>query len=142
MDDHYLIQLCPFLHVMQYSLEGKPEDVNDVSLDTLPQENAFVLGKWDSWIASSEEIRPRQSYLNGTECWRGPSRSSRVTFECGDNDELVSFRENGKCTYELTFSTTAACTLTQADAVADEIAELDNQQLSFSIATDGSTLPA
>lgn len=48
-------------------------------------------------------------YSGGDECWNGPNRVVRMRMVCGAEDALIDVKENGKCTYEFTFASPAAC---------------------------------
>ncbi|PGH13652.1 hypothetical protein AJ79_03500 [Helicocarpus griseus UAMH5409] len=62
---------------------------------------------------SSGGIVPREKialeYTNGQSCWNGPSRSTKVVLECGENDEILKVTEDEKCVYSMYVTTPAAC---------------------------------
>ena len=45
----------------------------------------------------------------GQECWQIGPRQGDVTFVCGETEQILTVRENGKCKYEFTFETPLAC---------------------------------
>ena len=48
-------------------------------------------------------------FENGAKCWNGPKRSLKLTWECGQSDELVSVEEPETCTYVGIATSPAAC---------------------------------
>jgi protein kinase C substrate 80K-H len=92
----YEFELCLFESVAQY------ENGNRIA----------GLGTWGQWDGLDT-----MSYNNGEQCWNGPQRSTRVTIECGEKDEIVSVDEPNRCAYLMRFRTPAACERAQADAV-------------------------
>jgi hypothetical protein len=86
-------KLCPFENVTQHEVNGDAET---------------LLGVWQQWHVVNE-WRKEMLYSNGDECWNGPQRIVRVILECGLEDKLEDVKEDGKCTYEMTLATPAAC---------------------------------
>ena len=48
-------------------------------------------------------------YLHGDACFDASSRKVTVRALCGQTNAIVDFIENGKCQYEMTLTTPAAC---------------------------------
>ncbi|PKI83627.1 hypothetical protein MVES1_002753 [Malassezia vespertilionis] len=48
-------------------------------------------------------------YKDGQSCWNGPPRSTKVTLECGERNELVDVYEAEKCAYTMHAKTPAVC---------------------------------
>lgn len=48
-------------------------------------------------------------YDNGQVCWNGPPRSTEVTLQCGEKNELLHVFEGEKCVYEMIVATPAVC---------------------------------
>lgn len=48
-------------------------------------------------------------YANGQGCWNGPSRSTTVVLECGEENEIRKVSEDEKCVYSMLVTTPAVC---------------------------------
>lgn len=48
-------------------------------------------------------------YDRGQKCWNGPQRSTLVTLECGEKNQLLEVSEAEKCVYSMRVSTPAVC---------------------------------
>lgn len=48
-------------------------------------------------------------YARGQTCWNGPSRSTKVILECGEENEILKVAEDEKCVYSMLVSTPAVC---------------------------------
>lgn len=48
-------------------------------------------------------------YANGQACWQGPSRSTTVVLECGEENEILKINEDEKCVYSMKVTTPAVC---------------------------------
>jgi len=91
------------------------------------------LGKYKGWVARSAStdtddnqgrVHPMEMAFDegdGGEGCNGTPRSSRVTFECGEEDKLLAVEEPATCVYSARFSTPSACT---TDAVREGHAKL------------------
>ncbi|VBB26461.1 unnamed protein product [Acanthocheilonema viteae] len=93
-ENEYIYKLCLFDKAVQ---KGK-----NSAIDT-------DLGKWSGWIGSEPNKYTLQSYQNGTPCWNGPDRSTKVVVECGEETLLVEASEPSKCEYLFTLRSPAAC---------------------------------
>lgn len=64
-------------------------------------------------VSETGEIVPVQKtslvYANGQHCWNGPSRSTTVILECGENNEILKVMEEEKCVYSMIVTTPAVC---------------------------------
>ncbi|KYR00450.1 protein kinase C substrate 80 like protein [Tieghemostelium lacteum] len=67
------------------------------------QQGHTSLGKFEKWEGSVME------FANGQQCWGGPKRSLKVSFECGVDNEAYDVQEPSKCEYSMKFKTAAAC---------------------------------
>jgi protein kinase C substrate 80K-H len=92
----YTFKHCPFASVSQF------ENGHQIA----------SLGTWSNWEAGEAMV-----YTHGDKCWNGPERSTRVTLECGQKDEIVAVDEPNRCAYLMRFQTPAACTKEQADTL-------------------------
>mmetsp|Transcript_4319 Transcript_4319/g.13047 ORF Transcript_4319/g.13047 Transcript_4319/m.13047 type:complete len:439 (+) Transcript_4319:81-1397(+) len=66
----------------------------------------------------------KQVYENGSQCYEGPKRSTRVTLICGDNSEILEVAEPEKCEFQMKIMTPAACTyeeLHEMERLRDEL---------------------
>ncbi|GMS84424.1 hypothetical protein PENTCL1PPCAC_6599 [Pristionchus entomophagus] len=86
----YVYKLCPFDKCTQKEKNGYSET---------------NMGTWKGWESAHSSMK----YGDGTTCWNGPARSTLVSIECGDEDELVEASEPGRCEYHFTYRTPAAC---------------------------------
>lgn len=48
-------------------------------------------------------------YARGQTCWQGPSRSTKVILECGEEDAILKVSEDERCMYSMLVSTPAVC---------------------------------
>jgi len=95
----------------------------------------FDLGRFSRFDVNGEYDRMddrhylSMQYEHGQGCWNGPARSTRVTLECGESNELVHVLEAEKCTYTMHAKTPAVCfpLKTESD-VADE-ERVDHEEL-------------
>lgn len=100
-----------------YKLKGQCFDlrVNQYTYQACPfgsaKQDHTSLGTFSGWNKREDGSIDYSTMLftNGQYCWNGPNRSLKVTFECGDNNALLSADEPEKCTYAARFSTPAAC---------------------------------
>ncbi|KAF8363629.1 hypothetical protein PRIPAC_90552, partial [Pristionchus pacificus] len=92
----YTYKLCPFDKCTQKEKNGYSET---------------NMGTWKGWESAHSQMK----YGDGTTCWNGPARSTLVTVQCGDIDELVEASEPGRCEYHFTYRTPAACKDPSAD---------------------------
>lgn len=64
-------------------------------------------------VKETGEIVPEQKtsleYANGQGCWNGPSRSTTVILECGEENEIQKIMEDEKCVYSMIVTTPAVC---------------------------------
>lgn len=64
-------------------------------------------------VDESGEIVPVErttlEYANGQSCWNGPSRSTTVILECGEENEILKINEDEKCVYSMIVTSPAAC---------------------------------
>uniref|UniRef100_A0A0R3RX96 Glucosidase 2 subunit beta n=1 Tax=Elaeophora elaphi TaxID=1147741 RepID=A0A0R3RX96_9BILA len=93
-ENEYIYKLCLFDKAVQ---KGK-----NSATDT-------DLGKWSGWIGPEPNKYTLQSYQNGTPCWNGPDRSTKVITECGEETQLVDASEPSKCEYLFILRSPAAC---------------------------------
>jgi len=91
-------ELCPFLAATQKRVMPSGD-----------LEELTVLGMWEKWDKKHEQTN--WLYSNGDECWQGPSRKLKVFVICDTISELKEVKEDGKCNYEMVFSTPAACSI-------------------------------
>ena len=70
-------------------------------------ESSVSLGKWDSWVPSSNH--KSMQFTMGQMCWNGPSRSTVVQLECGPVTEIFEVEEPSTCQYVMRVRTPAAC---------------------------------
>merc|ERR1712194_128388 len=62
------------------------------------------LGTWGGWTgAKSGEFK------NGELCWGGPARKITVTFECGDEGQILEIIEPSRCLYAAHIKHPGAC---------------------------------
>jgi len=99
--DNYVMHFCPFFNATQFAVNVN-DDTNEATISS-----SYSLGVWSGWKESS--LKPTMSYSNGDQCWNGPKRSVEVIIICGINQGIIDVVENGKCHYEFTFETPAAC---------------------------------
>ncbi|KAJ5204182.1 uncharacterized protein N7498_005061 [Penicillium cinerascens] len=57
-------------------------------------------------------------YERGQSCWNGPSRSTKVVLECGEENEILKTAEDEKCVYSMLVTTPAVCAGGEDDNVA------------------------
>lgn len=60
-------------------------------------------------------------YDRGQSCWNGPQRSTRVTLECSDKNELLDVFEAEKCTYSMRVATPAVCFPKEEEPIKQEV---------------------
>ncbi|KAJ5558718.1 hypothetical protein N7535_009403 [Penicillium sp. DV-2018c] len=48
-------------------------------------------------------------YDRGQSCWNGPSRSTKVILECGEENKILKTAEEEKCVYAMLVTSPAAC---------------------------------
>eukprot|EP00188_Purpureofilum_apyrenoidigerum_P001273 Plantae.Rhodophyta-Purpureofilum_apyrenoidigerum.ctg16845.p1 GENE.Plantae.Rhodophyta-Purpureofilum_apyrenoidigerum.ctg16845~~Plantae.Rhodophyta-Purpureofilum_apyrenoidigerum.ctg16845.p1 ORF type:complete len:439 (+),score=103.86 Plantae.Rhodophyta-Purpureofilum_apyrenoidigerum.ctg16845:154-1470(+) len=61
------------------------------------------MGRWSRW-EDGEQV-----YENGSQCYDGPKRSTRVTLTCGDDTKILEVNEPEKCEFQMKIMTPAAC---------------------------------
>ncbi|KAJ5634852.1 Glucosidase 2 subunit beta [Penicillium herquei] len=54
-------------------------------------------------------------YERGQSCWNGPSRSTKVILQCGEQNEILKVAEDEKCVYSMHVTTPAVCSGGQQD---------------------------
>ena len=71
------------------------------------------IGNWKEWERAADANNTIdysiQRYGDGQHCWNGPSRSTRVRVECGNELALLEAKEPSKCEYEFRLRAPAAC---------------------------------
>ncbi|KAJ0401500.1 hypothetical protein ATCC90586_001532 [Pythium insidiosum] len=96
--EKYVYKLCPFNNV---------------------QQDFTSLGRWEAWgvrdAADDAKDYGVMRFTQGQRCWNGPERSVRVTWRCGETNEILSVEEPSTCVYEMAAESYLACT---ADVVA------------------------
>lgn len=101
----YTYELCWFKETKQKSKKGGGDSNMGkyVRIDSITTDE----------LSSTGEIVPVEKmtleYDNGQKCWNGPSRSTTVIMECGENDELLKITEDEKCVYSMHVTTPAVC---------------------------------
>lgn len=95
----------------------------------------FDLGRFSRFDVNQQyDVTDDRHYLSmmydhGQGCWNGPTRTTRVTLECGETNELLKVIEAEKCTYTMHIKTPAVCFPPKTDSdVADE-AHIDHEEL-------------
>eukprot|EP01099_Mayorella_cantabrigiensis_P004769 TRINITY_DN3638_c0_g3_i2.p1 TRINITY_DN3638_c0_g3~~TRINITY_DN3638_c0_g3_i2.p1 ORF type:complete len:326 (+),score=111.71 TRINITY_DN3638_c0_g3_i2:738-1715(+) len=63
------------------------------------------LGSFSGWESGHSIMK----FTDGASCWGGPKRSLTVHLKCGAEDQILNVHEPSKCTYEMDFTTPAAC---------------------------------
>lgn len=48
-------------------------------------------------------------YDRGQSCWNGPSRSTKVILECGEENKILKTAEEEKCVYSMLVTSPAVC---------------------------------
>ncbi|KAI9325885.1 glucosidase II beta subunit-like-domain-containing protein [Zopfochytrium polystomum] len=107
----YVYEICFFKMANQKSKNG----------------GSTLIGNWSNWTGkdltqfSGKNLKYTEAkFDNGLYCWNGPSRSVTVSFECGDDNRLLSVTEPNKCEYAARIETPALCDIDLPDDVADE----------------------
>ena len=83
-----------------------------------------ALGTWaeaDGWL----DGRSGHLYKDGTRCWNGPARSTRVTLACGARSAITAVSEPEMCGYALHFETPFACAEADLEGVEASIRLLE-----------------
>ncbi|GLD92678.1 hypothetical protein PINS_up001257 [Pythium insidiosum] len=110
--EKYVYRLCPFTNV---------------------QQDFTSLGRWDAWGARQAEGENKgtddcakdysvMQFTHGQRCWNGPERSVRVTWRCGENNEIVSVDEPSTCVYEMAAQSYLACTADVVESSKQDVA--------------------
>ncbi|XP_075715180.1 glucosidase 2 subunit beta [Rhinoderma darwinii] len=90
----YIYRLCPFNRVTQKPKVGGSET---------------NLGVWGFWAGPENDKFSVMKYEQGTACWQGPNRSTRVKLSCGKETVVTSTSEPSRCEYLMEFFSPAAC---------------------------------
>ncbi|UMM15709.1 hypothetical protein L5515_013037 [Caenorhabditis briggsae] len=78
------------------------------------------LGNFKNWSGGETNKYSKMHFGDGQQCWNGPKRSTDISIECGEENELVEVTEPAKCEYLFTFRTPLACTDPDKEIVHDE----------------------
>ena len=95
----------------------------------------FDLGRFSRFDVNAEfDMTDDRHYLSmqyehGQGCWNGPARSTRVTLECGETNELVRVLEAEKCTYTMHAKTPAVCFPIRTETDLADEARIDHEEL-------------
>jgi len=92
ISNEYTYQLNPFKEILQINTKSKSQN---------------SMGKYISWKTNNKY--QEMIYDHGDTCWNGPPRTTTVKFQCGLDDKILSVTEPGKCEYELSLISPAAC---------------------------------
>ncbi|XP_006004085.1 glucosidase 2 subunit beta [Latimeria chalumnae] len=92
--NEYAYKLCPFDKVTQTPKHG--------GLET-------SLGTWTSWADPEDNNYSMMKYEDGTSCWQGPNRSTKVKLTCGKETAVISCTEPSRCEYLMELQTPAIC---------------------------------
>ncbi|CAI7593876.1 unnamed protein product [Penicillium glandicola] len=82
--------------------------------------NSVSMGKFSHiGTTSMEEVNEAGEVVNvekmiiqydrGQSCWNGPSRSTKVILECGEENKILKTAEEEKCVYSMLVTSPAAC---------------------------------
>lgn len=85
-------QICPFQNITQHQQTG----------------NMYILGTWRGWKDNNLHSLEME-YAEGTACWQGPKRETRVKLFCGAANEVLSVAEPSTCSYIIKVKTPAVC---------------------------------
>uniref|UniRef100_A0A1I7T4B5 Glucosidase 2 subunit beta n=1 Tax=Caenorhabditis tropicalis TaxID=1561998 RepID=A0A1I7T4B5_9PELO len=78
------------------------------------------LGSFKEWSGPDGNKYSKMHFGDGQQCWNGPKRSTDITIECGEENELVEVTEPAKCEYLFTFRTPLACSDPDKEVIHDE----------------------
>lgn len=93
-DKEYIYKLCVFGRATQKAKNGGAE---------------INLGSWGEWQGTDTNPYQNMKYLQGTSCWNGPNRNTRVNIQCGLETKITSVNEPFRCEYVFEMITPAAC---------------------------------
>lgn len=79
------------------------------------------LGSFKEWSGPEGNKYSKMHFGDGQQCWNGPKRSTDITIECGEENELVEVTEPAKCEYLFTFRTPLACADPDKEVVHEEL---------------------
>ncbi|EEP76776.1 G19P1 protein [Uncinocarpus reesii 1704] len=101
----YNYELCWMDRTTQKSKKGRGDTVmgNFDKVSSVTIDEATASGR----IVPKEKVA--LEYINGQKCWNGPSRSTKIILECGENDEILKVAEDEKCVYSMYVTTPAVC---------------------------------
>lgn len=78
------------------------------------------LGSFKNWSGPEGNKYSKMHFGDGQQCWNGPKRSTDISIECGEENELVEVTEPAKCEYLFTFRTPLACSDPDKEVIHDE----------------------
>ncbi|KAK2848535.1 hypothetical protein FQN49_005629 [Arthroderma sp. PD_2] len=101
----YTYELCWMEKTKQKSKKGR----GDTTMGNFDKISSIVVDEATPSGQIIQKTKVTLLYTNGQSCWNGPSRSTTVILECGENNELTKISEDEKCIYSMFVTTPAAC---------------------------------
>ncbi|KAF3491123.1 glucosidase 2 subunit beta [Arthroderma uncinatum] len=101
----YTYELCWMEQTKQKSKKGR----GDTTMGNFEKISSMVVDEATPSGQIVQKTKVTLLYTNGQSCWNGPSRSTTVILECGENNELTKISEDEKCIYSIFVTTPAVC---------------------------------
>ncbi|KAM5449642.1 hypothetical protein MaudCBS49596_004763 [Microsporum audouinii] len=101
----YTYELCWMEQTKQKSKKGR----GDTTMGRFEKISSIVVDEATPSGQIVQKTKVTLLYTNGQTCWNGPSRSTTVILECGENSELTKVSEDEKCIYSMFVTTPAVC---------------------------------
>jgi protein kinase C substrate 80K-H len=101
----YTYEHCFLAHTKQIPKKGGAS----VTMGKFGSIKSILVDKANTAGEIQQVEKPALQYDNGQKCWNGPSRSTTVILECGEENEILKVMEDEKCIYSMVVTTPAVC---------------------------------
>lgn len=123
-ENQYVYKFCPFDKATQRDKVREGERVGSKGWEVGGVQKGGAetsLGVWGEWAGPEGGRYSVMKMVRGAGCWNGPERTTVVRLGCGTETRLLAASEPGRCEYEFSLESPAACTDPNAHHAADEL---------------------